>query len=308
MASASLPRMVSADDVSRALMYADLIPLIEKTLADFSRGDGTVVQPVRTTIPVEQHQGFFLVKPGYHVSGETMACKLLTLYPNNTDRPSHQACIVLFDPTNGSPLAVMDGGRITDMRTAAASAAATKHLAKDSPQVHAILGTGHQAYSHFHALNHLYKFDQVRVWGRTPANVQKFAAETGATACSTVEEAVKDADIITTVTMSRTPVLKKEWIKPGIHINAVGACVPDWQELDPELVLSSVVYVDTKEAAPKESGDIILSKAEVYGEVGEVILGKKEAFKDKTTIFKSLGISIEDVVTAKLVYDKLTSS
>ncbi|GFO18737.1 ketimine reductase mu-crystallin [Plakobranchus ocellatus] len=150
---------------------------------------------------------------------------------------------------------------------------------------------------------------EVKIWNHRPERAIEFAKSDhcchNTEACANVEEAVKDADVIVTVTSSSTPILMAEWIKPGAHINAVGACRPDWAEIDANLMRSAVVYVDSLEAALKESGDIILSKADVFAEIGEVINGSKPGLKEKTTVFKSLGMAVEDAVAAKIVLDAL---
>ncbi|XP_052759982.1 ketimine reductase mu-crystallin-like isoform X2 [Mya arenaria] len=250
------------------------------------------------------HCVFFGSMPSLCEEKEILGTKLVTFYPNNFTRhgrATHNAIIVLFHKNTGIPKAIMDGEVVTAMRTAAASAVATKYLAGSGSASLAILGAGVQARTHFHALSQVLNITQVKVWSRTFENAEKVAMETGGVACKTAEEAVKDADVIITVTGATTPVLQAAWVKPGAHINAVGACRYDWCELDPELTRSAVLYVDSREAALKESGDVILSKADVYAEIGEVILGQMEAKKNELTIFKSLGISIEDTMAGELV-------
>ncbi|XP_033746700.1 ketimine reductase mu-crystallin-like [Pecten maximus] len=297
-------KWVSGDQVKNVLTYEHLIPEMEKALAQFSQG--SVVQPVRTVVPVSKANGFLGVMPAYSPDQEALATKLVTFFPNNKDAPTHNAVIVMFNPDSGVPELLMDGEVITTMRTAAVSTVATKILCGDDPQVLAILGSGVQARSHFQALTSVFSFKKTNVWSKTPSNAQKLAAEINGTACNSAEMAVKDADVIITVTSSSVPVLKKEWVKPGAHINAVGACRPDWQEIDPALMNSAVLFVDSRLAARKESGDVILSGAEVYAELGEVINNVKEKPKGETTLFKSLGLAVEDVLSAKLVQDLIT--
>ncbi|KAH9508312.1 hypothetical protein Btru_050812 [Bulinus truncatus] len=182
-----------------------------------------------------------------------------------------------------------------------------EYLVSGEPNVLAVLGSGVQARSHYAALSHFFNFKQIRIWNHRYDGAVKLANELGpnCSACHDVCEAVKNADVIVTVTSSTLPILKYEWIKAGVHINAVGACRPDWSEIEPHLMRSAIVYVDSREGALKESGDIILSQANIYAEIGEVILGTKEALRKETTIFKSLGLAIEDAVAAKVVVDKL---
>jgi len=214
--------------------------------------------------------------------------------------------VLLNDSTSGKLKAILDGDLITKMRTPAASLVATQYLATKE-EVLAILGSGAQARSHFQAFTNFYSFNEILIWNIRKESALKLAKEINdlgwnCKVCDTVEAAVKNADIIITATMATKPILKKEWVKDGAHINAIGAPVPEWQELESDLMLSSVVYVDSKEGALSESGDIIQSKAPIYAEIGEVILGLKEAFPQKTTIFKSLGMAAEDVAAAEIVY------
>ena len=216
------------------------------------------------------------------------------------------ATIFLVDPQTGTPLAIMDGRLITEMRTAAVSAAATKLLASPDAAILAVLGSGVQARSHVEALRLVRPFEEIRVWSPTLENAKRFANEIGATVTS-AEEAVRGADVIVTVTSSKTPVLRGSWLKPGSHVNAIGACRPDWRELDDE-AMSNVVFVDSREGAMKESGDVILSGAKIYAELGEALTGKIPLRAKETTIFKSLGMAVEDITAAMLVYRSATSA
>jgi thiomorpholine-carboxylate dehydrogenase len=231
-----------------------------------------------------------------------LGLKAVTFYPSNVERgiPTHMATIFLVDPQTGTPLAIMDGRLITEMRTAAVSAAATKLLAPPDAKILAILGSGVQAHSHVEALRLVRNFEEIRVWSPTKEHTEQFAKEIGAIATS-AEQAVRSADVIVTVTNSKTPVLKGTWLKPGCHVNAVGACRPDWRELDDE-AMSNVVFVDSREGAMKESGDVILSGAKLYAELGEAFASKVPSRANETTIFKSLGMAVEDIAAATLVY------
>lgn len=246
--------------------------------------------------------------PGYSATDDALATKLVSFYPNNSDLPTHQAWIMLFDPSNGSLLAILDGESITMLRTGLASAVATKHLANPNSRILTILGSGVQARSHFQAMNLVQSFEEVRVWSRTPANARRFAEEIGAKVFETPEQAVKDADVICTVTFATTPIVQQEWIKPGAHINVVGACRPEWQEIDCSLMRSAVVYCDSRDACLRESGDVILSECDIYAEIGEVINGQKKARWEETTVFKSVGMALEDVISANLLYQKFVKN
>jgi ornithine cyclodeaminase/alanine dehydrogenase-like protein (mu-crystallin family) len=182
---------------------------------------------------------------------------------------------------------------------------ATKHLARSDASVLALLGSGVQAGSHLEALRLVRDISEVRVW--SPRNAAAFAREHGVTATSSAEEAVRGADIVVVATTSQAPVLFGEWLSPGAHINAVGATRPDWRELDDEAVRHARIYVDSAEAAPKESGDVLAAPDRVVGEIGAVAAGTVTGreLPDEITIFKSLGLAVEDVVAADLVYRKV---
>jgi ornithine cyclodeaminase/alanine dehydrogenase-like protein (mu-crystallin family) len=293
------PLFLNEEQVREHLRMIELIPAMEKALIDFSAG--RVTQPVRSIISIDPPGGFLGLMPALTPDG--LGLKAVTFYPSNVERgiPTHMATIFLVDPQTGTPLAIIDGRYITEMRTAAVSAVATKLLASPGAKVLAILGSGVQARSHVEALRLVRQFDEIRVWGHTFEHANRFAQEIGATALS-AEEAVRDADVIVTVTSSTTPVLKGAWLKPGCHVNAVGACRPDWRELDDEAMQGSIVFVDSREGALEESGDVILSGAKIYAELGEALAGKVPSHANETTIFKSLGMAVEDIAAATLVY------
>ncbi|XP_062444376.1 ketimine reductase mu-crystallin isoform X2 [Rhea pennata] len=288
------PAFIGCEEVERHLPRGSLLlPALEAALANFSSGAaGGVAQPVRTVVPVRPHGGFLGVMPAYSAADDALTTKLVTFYAHHKDSsvPSHQATVLLFDPRNGTLKAVLDGSVITAKRTAAVSAIATKLLMPASAEVLCILGAGVQAYSHYDIFTELFTFKEVRIWNRTKENAVKFACSVNGPVkvCSSTQEAVTGADVIVTVTMATTPVLFGKWVKPGAHVNAVGASRPDWRELDDELMKNCVLFVDSREAALTESGDIILSGAEIFAELGEVLKGTKPALREKTTVFKSL--------------------
>ena len=292
------PLHLDEDQVRKHLRMEELIPAMERALIDFS--NGKVTQPVRSVITVDPRGGFFGMMPA--LTPEGLGIKIVTFYATNTERglPTHMATIFLVDPETGAPLAVMDGRLITEMRTAAVSAVATKLFAPPDAKVLAILGSGVQARSHVEALRLVRSFEEIRVWSPTREHAERFAKEFGAKAMS-AEAAVRGADVVVTATNSKTPVLKGSWLRSGSHVNAVGACRPDWRELDDD-TMTNVVFVDSREAAMKESGDVILSGAKVYAELGETLAGKVPPRANDTTIFKSLGLAVEDIPAALLVY------
>ncbi|HEU4649130.1 MAG TPA: ornithine cyclodeaminase family protein [Gemmatimonadales bacterium] len=284
--------------VRELLTYEELIPAMADALAALSAG--RVVQPVRSIVPVAEHRGFLGVMPAY---AGALGAKLVTFYPENRGAHTHHALILLFQPETGEPLAVLDGRLITEMRTAAASAVATDRLARPDAQVLAILGAGVQAASHLAALRRVRQFREVRVW--SPRRGAAFAREHGVTAAASAEAAVRGADVIVTATSTTTPVLAGAWLAPGAHVNAVGACRPDWRELDDALVRSARVVVDSREAAQVESGDVIAA-GRIDAELGEVVAGTRPGRTSpaELTLFKSLGVAVEDVVSAALVYQR----
>lgn len=285
--------------VGQLLRMEELIPAMARALADFS--SGKVVQPTRVMVPVAEHQGFLGLMPAY--TGTALGTKLVAFYPRNTSVPTHHATILLFEPETGEPLVTMDGRLITEMRTAAVSAMATDNLARSDASVLAIIGSGVQAHSHLEALRLVREFHEVRVW--SPHRARAFAEEHGVLAAATAEEAVRGADVVVTATTSQTPVLSGEWLSPGAHINAVGAPRPDWRELDDEVLERARAYVDSREAAMNESGDVIAA-GRIFAEIGEVVSGAKPGRQsdEEVTLFKSLGLAVEDVATAELVHRK----
>lgn len=289
--------LLDEDAVRRLLRMEDLIPAMARALADLSAGK--VVQPVRLMLPVAEHQGFFATMPAY--AAGVLGAKLVTFYPGNRGVPTHHALILLFRPDTGEPLVTMDGRLITEMRTAAVSAVATQRLARPDASVLAILGSGVQAGSHLQALRLVREFRDVRVW--SPRNAGTFAGRFGVRAVGTPEEAVRGADVVVVATSSRAPVLRGEWLSPGTHVNAVGACRPDWRELDDETLHRARLYVESREAATRESGDV-MAAGEVVAEIGEVVSGTRRGRQgaEEVTLFKSVGVAVEDVVAADLVY------
>jgi ornithine cyclodeaminase/alanine dehydrogenase-like protein (mu-crystallin family) len=295
---ASEPLFMNEEQVRKHLRMEELIPAMEKALMDFSAGK--VTQPVRSMIGVDPPGGFFALMPALTPGG--LGLKIVTFYTSNAQLgiPTHMATIFLVDPQTGAPLVVMDGRLITEIRTAAVSAAATKLLAPPDAKVLAILGSGVQARSHAEALRLVRQFEEIRVWSSTREHAEQFAKEIGASV-SSAEGAVREADVVVTATSSKTSILRGQWLKHGCHVNAVGACRPDWRELDDD-AMRNIVYVDSREAAMKESGDILLSGAEIYAELGDAFAGKVRPRANETTIFKSLGMAVEDIAAALLVY------
>jgi ornithine cyclodeaminase/alanine dehydrogenase-like protein (mu-crystallin family) len=300
-----LSRTLSEAEIAKVLSYELLIPAMERALADFS--SGAVIQPVRSVLTVEPAQRFLGVMPAATRDG--MGAKLVAFYPKNAAAglPTHLGSIVLLDTATGSPLAFLDARLITEMRTAAVSAAVTRRVAPPEARVLALLGSGVQARAHLEALRHVRHFEDVRVWSRTPEHAQQFAARHGARAME-AEAAVRGADVVVTATMAREPILHGAWLKAGAHVNAVGSALPTWRELDDAAMTAGPLIVDSREAALRESGDVILSKAAIHAEAGELFAGLKQIPRGVTTVFKSLGLAVEDIATARLVYDAVTAA
>jgi alanine dehydrogenase len=276
-----------------------LLPAMERALQALSAG--MAAQPMRTMMPVAEHAGFLGSMPAF-VGGQ-LGAKLVAFYPRNEGVPTHHALIVLFEPTTGRPLAVMDGRLITEMRTGAVSAVAARLLARADASVLAILGSGVQAQSHLEAMRLVRSFREIRVW--SPRNAARFAASHGLRLTASAEEAVRGADVVVVATTSQTPVLRGEWLSPGTHVNAVGAPRPDWRELDDEVLRKAKIYVDSREAALHESGDV---KAAGYpfAEIGEVIGATRPGRESvgEVTLFKSVGVAVADLASAALVYEQ----
>ena len=286
--------------ISRVLRLEELIPAMERALIDFSAG--RVLQPLRSLIPLPQHSALMGIMPA--VYGDIMGAKLVNLYPNNAARglPTHLAIIVIFRSDSGEPLAIMDGRLITELRTAAVSAVATRLLSSPNAKSLAILGSGVQAKAHVRALTLVRKFDNIRVWSRSPQHALAFASEMGAVATS-AEDAVRGADVVVTCTNSPEPVLRATWLNAGVLVNAVGAVGPTRRELDDDVMRGAVV-ADSRDAALQESGDVLLSGARIHAELGELLAGTRQMPKAEITVFKSLGLAVEDLAAAKLVLEK----
>jgi ornithine cyclodeaminase/alanine dehydrogenase-like protein (mu-crystallin family) len=293
--------MLTEEQIRGVLCYEDLIPAIRQALMDFSAG--RVTQPVRTIVPVTAHGGWFGVMPAIY--GPMMGAKMVTFYPGNAElqKHTHMAMIQLFRSDTGEPLATMDGRLITEMRTAAVSAVAIDHLAVRNAKVLAILGSGVQARSHVRALAGIRSFTEVRVWSRSLERAQRFAEEIGARV-TTAEQAVAGADVVLTLTSSPVPILKGEWLSPHAMVCAIGAATPDRRELDEETMRGAVV-VESRAAAVKEAGDIVMAGAQVTAEIGELLNGAQVDRGNRPVVFKSVGIAVEDIAAAKLVYERM---
>jgi ornithine cyclodeaminase len=288
-------------------------------LSSLARGDAAL--PLRTVMRIPNTSNFFAAMPGFvSVNGEgVFGAKLVTVFPGNqgTAFDSHQGAVLIFDNEHGGVAAVLDGTAITSTRTAAVSGVATRALAREDASTLAILGSGVQAHTHLAAMCAVRPIRTLRVWSRNPENARKFADAArrdyglDASDADTGAAAVRGADIVCAATSSNEPVLFGDWLAPGTHVNAVGVSQPHARELDSATVVRSRLYVDRRESALKEPGDILvplnageIGPDHIVGEIGEVLIGRVGARRTPTeiTLFKSLGLAIEDLAAASYVY------
>jgi ornithine cyclodeaminase len=305
---------LNESDIRAVLPMSDLMECMERALAAFSSGQ--VRQPVRQVIEAGSGGNFFAAMPAWLEAGPAMGAKLVTIFHQNGRRglPTHQAAIVLLDAETGAFLAVMDGRYITEVRTAAVSAVALRRLARQGAARLAIVGSGVQAGSHLRAFSLVRKFDRIRCWSPTAANLRKFVdAHPEVRPAESAEAAVRGADVVLLVTASTTPVVWNEWVAPGACLISVGACRPNQREMDPLLVARGRVIVDSRAAALEESGDLVIPMADgpfgpeqIAGELGEVLNGRiaGRTAEDEVVIFKPLGQAVEDVAAARLAYTR----
>ena len=296
----------------------DLIAAMKTALVAFS--GGSVAQPVRSVVDAGG-QGFFGVMPAFLPSPGALGAKLVTVFHNNAAAglPTHLATILLLDDATGALLAIIDGRYITEARTAAVSAVATSLLARDDAATLAIVGSGVQARSHLEAIPRVRDIREVRVWSPREDSRATFVREMQPgrgfeiRACASAHEALERADVVVLATAARDPVVRNEWIAPGTHVCAVGACRPDQREMDSALMTRARVFVDSRAGALTEAGDIIIPMNEgafdashIAGELGEVanhrVPGRNS--RDEVTVFKSLGMAVEDMAAAHLAFVK----
>ena len=306
-------------DVERLLTMPKCIALMEEALASLARGE--VVLPLRPVLRVPDSPNVFALMPAYSSALQALGAKLITVFPGNhgTGRDSHQGVVALFDATHGGILALMDAASITAIRTAAVSAVATKALSNPETKTLAILGAGVQGATHLQAMLAVRRFGQVRLWSRTRAHAEALAARARTAGAPDVvvpgdaESAVRGADVVCTVTAAREPVLRGAWLGAGTHVNAVGASIPTARELDTEAVMMARLFVDRRESALNEAGDVLIPMREgafgqehIQAELGDVLIGRAQgrATAQDITLFKSLGIAVEDLACARFLYDE----
>jgi thiomorpholine-carboxylate dehydrogenase len=296
-------RFIDEETVAGVLRMQDLIPVMRQTMIDFSRG--RIAQPPRRMAEVQTHGGFFGSMPA--ASADALGAKLVTFYPGNADRnlPTVMAVIVLFRPETGEPLVVLDGRLITEMRTSAVTAAYIDAIAAPDVKTLAILGAGTQGRRHIEALSHVRKFEEIRIWNRTPRRAEQLAADIGGKVMSR-EAAVRDADVVVVVvaTSSTEPVLEGKWLRPGAKVATIGWAGADSAEVD-AATMSHIIVVDSREGTLADSGNIRRFNAKIYAELGEVLDGARPVIRNATVVFDSIGMACEDMAAAMLVYKKL---
>jgi ornithine cyclodeaminase len=319
-------RLLTEADVKAVLDTGDLIETMAAALKGFSTG--RVEQPVRTVIPVAGDEAFFGTMPAYMREERRMVlgAKLVTVFGANARKglDTHLASILLLDPETGALLALLDGRYITESRTAAVSAVSSRSLARKTAASLAIIGSGVQARSHLLALSTVHTLKHVSIWSPNREHRERFVRvererldrersnhRLKIQATDHAGEAVVGADLIVLVTSSTTPVIEDGWVKPGAHVISVGACRPNQREIDPELTARARLFVDSRAAALVESGDVVMGIAErrfgpdhIVSELGEVVAAGATGRRNDTeiTIFKSLGMAVEDVAAADLAF------
>ena len=302
---------------------AECIDVMSDALSALARGEAIV--PLRPIMWLPEKVGALGMMPAFLGSKDAVGLKVITVFPGNhgTRYDSHQGAVLLFESRNGQLLSIMDATSITAIRTAAVSGVATRLLARRDAKSLAILGSGVQARTHLDAMIHSRPIASVRVWSRDAGHARRFAMRESerhhieVVVSGTAEEAVENADIICTTTSAREPILKGEWISPGTHVNAVGSSVPFARELDSAAVANARLYADRRESLLNEGGDFLLAKKEgavnddhIVGEIGDLILGRIDGRRaaDEITLFKSLGLAVEDLAAANHIYRKAAAA
>ncbi|HEY6994145.1 MAG TPA: ornithine cyclodeaminase family protein [Xanthobacteraceae bacterium] len=319
VSASPMPLLLSEDDVRSLLSMDDLIDAMQGALEQFSSGGAQ--QPLRTIMEVGAHHGLVGLMPAFIAGPEALGAKLVTVYHSNAAQnlPTHLATIILLEPGTGALQAILDGRYITEARTAAVSAASVRHLARDDARVLAVLGSGVQARSHIDAIQRVRDLTEVRVWSPTRAHVDDLIREMQPNvsarliACASAADAARGADVIALVTAAADPVLRRQDVADGAHVCAVGSCRPTQREMDTALVRSARVFVDSRVGAMAEAGDLVIpmqegaiDRSHVVGELGEVFGGRVAGRRDASeiTLFKSLGMAVEDVAAARLTYER----
>ena len=304
--------ILSAAEVKRLLDLDDLVEAVAAAMADLSAGRASVPQRIAATV-AERH-AILAAMPAFLPSAGALTTKLVSLFPDNRDRPTHQALICAFDPATGTPLALMDGTYITEARTAAGSALATRLLARADARTVAVIGTGAQGRAHLRALARDPRHLRVVVAGRRKEAAAALAAELGVEAADSIEAAVRGADVVCAATHTDTPVIRREWLRPGTHVNSVGFNTAGEGELDVDTIRDALLFVESRVAAlaAPPTGSVELHRAleagvigpdHVRAEIGELVAGTATGRTDdqQITLYKSVGVAVQDAAAAALV-------
>jgi ornithine cyclodeaminase/alanine dehydrogenase-like protein (mu-crystallin family) len=311
---------VNHDDVLALLPMAECIDAMTDALRTLARGGA--ILPLRQVVRLPDGRNAFALMPAALSEPSALGAKIITVFPGNDATPydSHQGAVLLFDTEYGRLIGILDASTITALRTAAVTAVATRLLAREDARTLALLGAGVQAETHLESIGLVRVIEEVRVWSRSGDRARRFADRSRAAGarivvCESARQAVEGADVVCTVTSSREPVLFGDWLAPGTHVNAVGASLATSRELDSEAVVKSRLYVDRRESTVNEGGDFLVPKREgligddhIVGEIGELLVeppripGRRSA--REITLFKSLGLAIEDVAAARRIYDR----
>lgn len=311
--------LLTRNDLKKVLSMREAIDAVEKAFLEFYHEKAEA--PLRTIIEIEKHNGFLLYMPSYLKESEALAIKVVSLYAQNPKKglPSVLATILLNDPETGKPLALMEGTYITAMRTGAASGVATKYLARKNAKIVGIIGAGVQARTQLWAVCEVREIEEAIVYDLNENRAKSFAEEMSnelgieILTAPNPKDVAKNVDILIVATTATRPVISGEWIQNGTHINSIGWMGKDARELDSETVKRSKLVVDSREGVLSESGDIlipiqegIIDETHIYAELGEIVAGDKAGRKhdEEITLFKSVGLAIEDAITAKLAYEK----
>lgn len=315
--------LLSDDEISRLLSMGEAMDAVEKAFGEFAKG--SVKMPARSTIMLDRYSGSISFMPSYLPESGALATKIISIYPRNPEKglPTTVAWIVVNDPETGMIEALLDGTYLTAMRTGAVTGVAARYLAPKDTRVAAVIGCGVQGKTQAMAVAEACELEKIRLFDLSDERMRRFAEEMGPklgvdiVPSSSGAEAVADADVVVTATTSKNPVLRREWLGDRVHVSAIGAFYPDWRELDTATVSEAKVVVDSREAIMEEAGDILIPISEgaitedhIYAELGELVLGRKKGRtpEDGLTVFKSVGLAIQDSSVANLVMKKWRES
>jgi len=313
--------VLAHEDVKRLLPMEECIELMAEELADLAHGGSW--QPLRFVVRPPEEQSLMGLMPAHRTSPEpAYGLKTVCIFPGNPARglDAHQGGVMLFDGETGELRALIDASAVTSIRTAAVSAVATRALARPDSKVLAILGSGVQARAHLEAMAKVLSFEQAHVWSRTAEHAQAFAAEAEAPfpveAAGSAEAAVREADVVVTVTSAREPIVERGWLAPGTHVNAVGSSIPTARELDSATIAAAALFVDRRESTVNESGEYLRAVEEegigldhIRAELGELLVGSYDGRRsdEELTVFVSLGLAVEDLASAEYLHRRARS-